>query len=79
MVSVQSLVCLMHWVIVGGLVTQQHNELRDALGDLAALAYKKTLCEPVVHCGDASTPALIVDLGFEVFDFLKLRHSLIFR
>ena len=47
----------------GGLVTQRHNEVRDALGDLAALAHKEVLSEPVMCCGDASTPALIADLG----------------
>ena len=59
MVVMQSLVCFMHWIVIGGLVTQQHNKVR---GDLAALAYKE-FHEPVVRYGDASTPALIVDLG----------------
>ena len=33
----------------GGLVTQCHNEVRDALGDIAALAFKEVIREPVVH------------------------------
>ena len=47
----------------GGLVTQRHNEVRDALGDLAALAYKDVICEPVVCEGDDGAPVLIADLG----------------
>jgi len=45
------------------LVTQRHNEVRDALGDLAALACKNVILEPVVHYGDVDSPALIADLG----------------
>ena len=33
----------------GGLVTQRHNEVRDALGDLAAIVYKEVVREPG-HC-----------------------------
>ena len=33
----------------GGLVTQRYNEVRDALGDIAALAYKEVTREPVVR------------------------------
>ena len=47
----------------GGLVTQCHNEVRDALGDLAALAYKDVIREPVVCKGDDGAPVLIADLG----------------
>ena len=47
----------------GGLVTQRHNEVRDALGDLAALAYKDVICEPIVREGSDTVPALIADLG----------------
>ena len=43
-----------------GLVTQCHNEVRDALGDLAALAYKDVICEPIVCEGSDTAPA---DLG----------------
>ena len=47
----------------GGLVTQRHNEVRDALGDLAALAYKDVIREPIVREGNDTVPALIADLG----------------
>ena len=47
----------------GGLVTQHHNKVRDALGDLAALAYKDVIHEPVVHKGNAEVSALVADLG----------------
>ena len=47
----------------GGLVTQRHNEARDALGDLAALGYREVVCEPIVCDGDNDSPALIADLG----------------
>ena len=33
----------------GGLVIQRHNEIRDALGDLASIAYKEVVREPVVR------------------------------
>ena len=46
-----------------GLVTQRHNEVRDALGDLAALGYREVVCEPIVCDGDNNSPALIADLG----------------
>ena len=32
----------------GGLVTQHHIEVRDVLGDLAALGYREVVCEPIV-------------------------------
>ena len=49
----------------GGLVTQRHNEIRDALGDLAAMGFKEVLREPVVRESDNSLgiPALIADLS----------------
>ena len=47
----------------GGLVTQRHNEVMDALGDLAALAYKDVIREPIVREGCDTAPALIADLG----------------
>ena len=37
----------------GGLVVKRHNEIRDALADLACLAYKEVIREPVVRDGDA--------------------------
>ena len=55
----------------GGLVTQRHNKVRNALGDLAALAYKEVLRGPVMRCGDASSPALIADWGSEVCGFFR--------
>ena len=47
----------------GGLVVRRHNEIRDALGDLASLAYRDVIREPVVRDGDADGPGLIADLG----------------
>ena len=47
----------------GGLVTQCHNEVRDALGDLAALGYREVVREPIVYDGDNDSPASIADLG----------------
>jgi len=47
----------------GGLVTQHHNEVRDVLGDLAALGYSEVVHEPVVCDGNEVSPALIADLG----------------
>ena len=49
----------------GGLVTQCHNEVRDALGDLAAIVYKDVVREPIVQEADDSSgrPALIADLS----------------
>ena len=47
----------------GGLVIQHHNKVQDALGDLAALAYKDVIHEPVVREGSDDAPALIADLG----------------
>ena len=45
------------------MVTQSHNEVGDALGDLAALGYKKVVWEPVVCDGNDVSPTLIADLG----------------
>ena len=33
----------------GGLVIQRHNEIRDAIGDLASIVYKEVIREPVVQ------------------------------
>ena len=46
-----------------GLFTHHHNEVRDALGDLAALRYREVVYEPIVCDGDENSPALIADLG----------------
>ena len=48
---------------MGGLVTQCHNEVRDTLGDLAALGYREVVREPKLCDGDNDSPALIADLG----------------
>ena len=47
----------------GGLIVQRHNEIRDAIGDLAALLWGQVKREPVVteDCTDGET--LIADLG----------------
>ena len=47
----------------GGLFTQHHNEVQDALGDLAAIVYKDVVREPIVQEADDSSgrPALIAD------------------
>ena len=49
----------------GGLVIQRHNEVRDALGDLASLAYKDVIREPIVQeANDAcGIPSLVADLS----------------
>lgn len=49
----------------GGLVTQRHNEVRDAVGDLSSLVWKDIKREPIVReANDASDiPALVADLG----------------
>ena len=44
---------------------QRHNEIRDAIGDLASIVYKEVIREPVVQeannaCG---VPSLIADLS----------------
>ena len=48
----------------GGLVTQRHNEIRDALGDLSSLAWSQVK-EPIVKEADESSgsPALVADLS----------------
>ena len=38
----------------GGLVIQRHNEVRDALGDIAAKAYREVTKEPIVREADDS-------------------------
>ena len=45
------------------MVTQRHNKIRDALGDLAALGYREVIRGPLVSDGDDISPALIADLG----------------
>ena len=47
------------------MIIQRHNEVREALGDLASIAFKDVIREPIV--GDADPvrglPALVADLG----------------
>lgn len=47
----------------GGLVTVRHNEIRDALGDMANLVWKDVKREPIVREASEATPCLIADLG----------------
>ena len=49
----------------GGLVTQKHNEVRDAFGDLASLAWNQFVKKPVVREATRSpvTPALVAYLS----------------
>ena len=42
----------------GGLVIQHHNEVRNVLGDLAALRYREVVCEPVLRVIELRTPQL---------------------
>jgi len=46
----------------GGLINQCHNEVRDAVGDLATLVWGQVVSEPVVRDASADSEALIVDL-----------------
>ena len=58
----------------GGLVTQRHNEVRDAIGDLASLVYKEVMREPIVQeANDAcGIPSLVADLDqYEGYGSLK--------
>ena len=49
----------------GDLIIQRHNEVRDSLSNVAALAYSDVIKEPVVRETDESNnnTALIADLG----------------
>ena len=47
----------------GGLIIQRHNEVRDAVGDLAALVWGRVVSEPVVRDASVDGEALIADLG----------------
>ena len=49
----------------GGLVIQRHNETRYALGDLASIAYKEVMREPVVREPNVreKVQALVADLS----------------
>ena len=47
----------------GGLIIQRHNEVRDVVGDLAALVWGRIVSEPVVRDASVDSEALIADLG----------------
>ena len=49
----------------GGLVTQHHNDVRDALGDLASIVFNNVLKEPVVQEANTryGTSDLIADIS----------------
>ena len=49
----------------GGLVTQHHNEVRGALGDLASIVFNNVLKEPIVQEANTrdGSPALIADIS----------------
>ena len=49
----------------GGLVIQRHNEVRDAISDLASQVWSKVRREPIVRDTDyqSGTSALVADLG----------------
>ena len=51
------------------MVTQRHNEIRDALGDLAAMVFNEVLRELVVRKSDdiLGIPALIADRSVRGF------------
>jgi len=52
----------------GGLVTQHHNEVRDALGDLAALGYSEIVHEPIVCDGNEASPRVWIPQVEALFD-----------
>ena len=45
------------------MIIQRHNEVRDAVGDLAALVWGHVVSEPVVRDASVDGKALIADLG----------------
>ena len=49
----------------GGLLIRRHNEIRDCLGDMAALVWPQVIREPVVWEGDPASddPGMYLDLG----------------
>ena len=47
----------------GGLIIQRYNEVRDGVGDLAALVWVHVVSEPVVRDASVDGEALIADLG----------------
>ena len=59
----------------GGLIVQRHNEIKDVIGDLAALLWGQVKHEPVVteDCTDDE-----IFIAFMVYGHHSLRHCLIF-
>ena len=47
----------------GGLIIQQHNEVRNTVGNLAALVCGQVVSDPVVRDVSVSSKALIADLN----------------
>ena len=49
----------------GGLVIERHNQIRDALGYLASIAYNEVVREPIIResNGRENVPALVADLS----------------
>ena len=49
----------------GGLVTQRHNEICDALGDLSSLAWSQVIREPMVKKANflSGSPTLVTELS----------------
>ena len=45
------------------MIIQRHNEICDAVDDLAALVWKHVHCEPVVWEASSEYDALVADLG----------------
>ena len=49
----------------GGLIIQQHNEVRETLSDLASIAFRDVIRKPIVRYADSvrGLPALVADLS----------------
>ena len=47
----------------GDLIIQRHNEVRNAVGDLAVLMWDRIVSEPVARDASVNGKALIADLG----------------
>ena len=64
MVDVIQISCILDCK-TGGLVIQQHNEVRDCLGDMVAQAWSQVVRETIVKEADskADGPGLRADLG----------------
>ena len=60
----------------GGLVTQRHNEVRDALGDMAALAYRDVVREPIVRESDGESMLWWPISALEEYGSLRLQRCL---